>query len=164
MDNNNWTEIFKGLSSETTLQQEVYDFKDIPARYVRIYGHGNNSNRWNSITEVDIYGLSNKITNLKDTNQNLPNDYSLAFYPNPFNPSTNIEYLLPKSGLNELGIFDLEGRKVTKLFKGYREAGIYTLKWFAEDANGQQQLAGGVYLLRLKGEGFSKTGKVMFMK
>jgi unsaturated chondroitin disaccharide hydrolase len=51
-----WTTQFAGMSSGTTTQSETYDFADVAARYVRIVGHGNSQNTWNSITEVDIYG------------------------------------------------------------------------------------------------------------
>jgi unsaturated chondroitin disaccharide hydrolase len=51
-----WTTRFTGVSSGTTTQSERYDFPDVAARYVRILGHGNSQNTWNSITEVDIYG------------------------------------------------------------------------------------------------------------
>lgn len=50
-----WTTVYSGISSGTTNQQETYDFSDMSARYVRIVGHGNTQNTFNSITEVDIY-------------------------------------------------------------------------------------------------------------
>jgi unsaturated chondroitin disaccharide hydrolase len=53
---NAWTTVFSGQSSGTTLQQQTYDFTDRSARYLRIVGHGNSQNLWNSITEVDVYG------------------------------------------------------------------------------------------------------------
>lgn len=52
-----WTTVIANRqSSGTTVQQESYDFADGSARYLRIVGHGNSKNAWNSITEVDIYG------------------------------------------------------------------------------------------------------------
>ena len=61
-DGTTWTTAFSGLSSGTTLQPETYDFADRPARHVRILGHGNSLNAWNSITEVDIYSAGPIIT------------------------------------------------------------------------------------------------------
>lgn len=52
-----WTTVFSGTSSGTSLQQETYSFAARSARYVRIVGHGNSENDWNSITEVDIYAF-----------------------------------------------------------------------------------------------------------
>jgi F5/8 type C domain/Bacterial TSP3 repeat len=53
-----WTEVYSGDSSGTTLELEPYAFADIAARYVRIVGFGNAANLWNSITEVEIVGTS----------------------------------------------------------------------------------------------------------
>ncbi len=56
-DRVNWETVWSGESSGMTLEQEVYDFSDIQGRYVRYLGHINNTNEWNSLTEVDIYGI-----------------------------------------------------------------------------------------------------------
>jgi len=53
-----WTARFTGVSSGTTTQSEPYAFPAVAARYVRILGHGNSQNAWNSITEADIFGHS----------------------------------------------------------------------------------------------------------
>ncbi len=58
VDRTEWTSVFSGSSSGATLQQEQFNISESHARYVRITGHGNTANDWNSITEVDIYGLS----------------------------------------------------------------------------------------------------------
>lgn len=54
-DGQDWLEVYQGQSSGTTLGLELYSFNITPARYVRIIGHGNTSNNWNSLTEVRIY-------------------------------------------------------------------------------------------------------------
>lgn len=51
-----WTRVYSGSSSGTTTAREPYGFPDAAARYVRIVGHGNTANSWNSITEVEIIG------------------------------------------------------------------------------------------------------------
>jgi hypothetical protein len=55
-DGTKWTKVYSGKSTAISLKQESYPFDDVVARYVRITGHGNSSNKWNSITEVDIWG------------------------------------------------------------------------------------------------------------
>jgi hypothetical protein len=55
-DNQTWSTAFSGSSSivaDDTIQ--VFDFPDVEARYVKIVGHGNSTNLWNSITEVQLY-------------------------------------------------------------------------------------------------------------
>lgn len=53
-----WTTVFTGVSSGQTLNPETYDVNDSAARYVRVVGHGTPVSAWNSITEVEIYGVS----------------------------------------------------------------------------------------------------------
>ena len=54
-DGTTWTTRFRGMSSGQTTAPEFYDVPDVTARYVRIIGHGNSSNLWNSITELAVY-------------------------------------------------------------------------------------------------------------
>ncbi|NLG84270.1 MAG: hypothetical protein GX493_06620, partial [Firmicutes bacterium] len=54
-DAQTWTRVFAGTSSGKTTDVEAFDLPDTNARYVRIMGHGNNKNAWNSLTEVQIY-------------------------------------------------------------------------------------------------------------
>lgn len=57
MDGSSWSTIATGLqSSGTTLDLEAFDIADTDAQYVRLVGHGNTSNTWNSIVEVELYG------------------------------------------------------------------------------------------------------------
>lgn len=57
-DGRTFTTVFSGASSGTTTAAETYDFTDVPARYVRVLGHGNTSNLWNSVTETQVHGLN----------------------------------------------------------------------------------------------------------
>jgi hypothetical protein len=52
-----WTTRSSRTSSGTTTALETFDFTDVSARYVRILGHGNSQNTWNSYTEVEVWGL-----------------------------------------------------------------------------------------------------------
>ena len=57
-----WNTVYSGRSSGTTTALETYDVTDWLGRYVRIVGHGNSYNDWNSITEVQVYGLASTTT------------------------------------------------------------------------------------------------------
>lgn len=70
-DGSAWTTVAAGLqSSGTTTALETFSFATTTAKYVRILGHGNNVNAWNSITEVKIMTVSNTVqttlTSVKD--------------------------------------------------------------------------------------------------
>ncbi|MFI7673137.1 polysaccharide lyase family 7 protein [Actinophytocola sp. NPDC049390] len=55
VDGEDWTTVFEGTTSGTTLRSQKYDVDDTRARYVRIVGDGNTENDWTSITETAIY-------------------------------------------------------------------------------------------------------------
>ncbi|NOU97796.1 lyase [Paenibacillus sp. LMG 31456] len=56
-DNVNFTTVQTNVVSSLNTSLQTFDFPDVSsARYVRIVGHGNSLNAWNSYTEVEIYG------------------------------------------------------------------------------------------------------------
>ena len=56
-DNATWTNVRTGaMTSGTTTAEELFDFADQPARYVRYVGHGNTLNAWNSVSEMSVFG------------------------------------------------------------------------------------------------------------
>jgi poly(beta-D-mannuronate) lyase len=50
-----WTTVWSGQSSGTTTAEEMYDFTDVSARWVRYLGHMNTANGFNSVTEISIF-------------------------------------------------------------------------------------------------------------
>ncbi|MBR5506009.1 MAG: discoidin domain-containing protein, partial [Clostridia bacterium] len=58
-DNKNWTQVCKGESSGKTDDYEYYVFEPMDVRYIRLTGHGNTDNEWNSINEISAFeGIS----------------------------------------------------------------------------------------------------------
>jgi len=56
-DGTSWSNVLSNVSSSgTSTAEETFDFADANARYVRIVGHGNTVNAWNSLTEVSLFG------------------------------------------------------------------------------------------------------------
>jgi hypothetical protein len=55
-DGTSWATVYGGQSSGTTTGLQTFDFADVPARYVRVVGHGNSQSDWNSLTEVAVWG------------------------------------------------------------------------------------------------------------
>jgi hypothetical protein len=79
-------------------------------------------------------------------------------YPNPFNSSTTISYSLPSSDLVTIDIYDILGRKITRLFSGNQLAGEHRATW---DAAG---IPSGLYFARLEsGEGIEAV-KMLLLK
>jgi hypothetical protein len=79
-------------------------------------------------------------------------------YPNPFNPSTYINFETPKRGQVTLRVYDIQGRQVATLMDRDLFAGPHTVMF---DGTG---FASGVYLVRMQAENFSDTQRMLLVK
>lgn len=94
-----------------------------------------------------------------DVERMIPSEYELSnAYPNPFNPTTTIEYLIPKEAHVNLQVFDLLGRRVATLVNESKAVGRYRVDFDAST------LASGVYLYRLQASNFLQVKKMILMK
>jgi hypothetical protein len=104
------------------------------------------------------------ISSIDDDQQAVPLVYELyQNYPNPFNPITEIRFTLPKSEKVELVIYDVLGRKVSKLIDASMSSGRHTAIWNGTDDYGNA-VASGVYFYRLESKNFTQTKKMILMK
>ena len=113
--------------------------------------------------ESDLEPFSNllvsRVESLNGNTGSIPLEYSLnPAYPNPFNPSTNISYLLPENGEIIISIYDINGRKIETLLQTNQAAGNYTINWNAKD------LASGLYFVKLDADEYVKTQKLLLVK
>jgi hypothetical protein len=112
-----------------------------------------------------FYSERNIALSAKDDQERLPKTYSLhPSFPNPFNPSTQMQFDLPEASFVSLKVYDVLGREVAELVEGAREAGRYTTVWSAG------AFASGVYVARFTasdGTGrlrYSKASKLLLAK
>ncbi len=103
---------------------------------------------------------STKITDVKNIEgEILPKQYKLEQnFPNPFNPTTQIKYSIPKPGYVSLKVFNILGQNQATLYDGEEKAGNYSITF-----NGDN-LASGVYLYQLKAGSFLQTKKLVLLK
>ncbi|HBC47916.1 MAG TPA: hypothetical protein DEO84_01985 [candidate division Zixibacteria bacterium] len=87
----------------------------------------------------------------------------LGNYPNPFNPSTTIEFALSKPSDVKLDVFNLLGQKVTTLINSRMEAGNHSVIWNGRDANGNS-VASGAYFYKLNTNDYASTRKMVLAK
>ena len=89
----------------------------------------------------------------------LPESFSLsAAYPNPFNPTTTLDFAIPVDSKVSLSIYNLQGREMSMLINDNIDAGYYTVVW---DAN---TYASGVYFVKMIAGEYVKTQKLMLVK
>jgi len=93
----------------------------------------------------------------------IPNQSPVSFwlehpFPNPFNPSTTIQFSVPKESYVSLQVFDLLGRSVATLVDGVKSAGAHKVTFTGNN------LTSGVYIIRLQAGHFFQTQKVTLAK
>lgn len=99
------------------------------------------------------------VTGVDDLKQSIPKTYSLANnFPNPFNPSTTINYSVPKTSFVTIKVYDVLGRTVAIIVKDIKPAGYYRVEFNAG------KLASGIYFYRMESGSFTQTKKLLIMK
>ncbi len=85
-------------------------------------------------------------------------------FPNPFNPTTTIEFTLPEQGIIKVEVFDILGSKIATLIENQElSAGQKKLIWNGKNDNGIQMVS-GAYLYRISSGKFSISKKMMLLK
>jgi hypothetical protein len=79
-------------------------------------------------------------------------------FPNPFNPTTTISYDLPDAANVKLTIFNILGQEIKILVDGFREAGVHTITFDADD------LDSGLYIYKLQAGSQVQTKKMTLIK
>jgi hypothetical protein len=90
-------------------------------------------------------------------------NFLTANYPNPFNPTTTIEYGTTMAGRVLLKIYDVGGRLVRTLDDGFHSPGIFAVQWDGKTDAGTSA-SSGVYFYQLIAPGFTKTRKMVLLK
>jgi hypothetical protein len=89
----------------------------------------------------------------------LPDSYKLERnYPNPFNPSTTLEFSTPLQGLVSIEIYDILGRKVSTITNENYQAGFHKVRWDAS------QFSSGIYFAIFRAGDKEFTQKLTLIK
>ncbi|UCD94540.1 MAG: T9SS type A sorting domain-containing protein [Candidatus Zixiibacteriota bacterium] len=123
---------------------------------------GNGSVRLTESQLSDYYG--NILTVGTSSGQILPDHFVLhQNYPNPFNASTRILFELPEATYVLLGVFNSMGQNVKTLVNKHLDAGVHEIQWDGTDQAGNE-VATGIYFIRLESGDFIQTRKMMLLR
>ena len=101
------------------------------------------------------------VTDVVEENSKIPSVYSISQnFPNPFNPSTKIEYQIPKTEYVSIKVFDLLGKVVAVLENQIKLPGKYSVQFEAS----KYSLSTGVYFYNITTQNYSKTMKMLLVK
>ncbi|NML21757.1 cellulase family glycosylhydrolase [Pseudoflavitalea sp. G-6-1-2] len=156
-DGTNWTTAATGrVSSGSSTALETFTFTPVTGKYVRIVGHGNSVNAWNSYTEVKIQTAAALMADQADLmSAKEIEQFKLSTYPNPFRGSSTVTFYLAKAAQAEISVFDVTGRRVAILVNNKLNAGNHRYEF--KPAGGGT----GVYLMRMNIDGKVTTRKLV---
>ena len=113
---------------------------------------------------VEDYAPENICSALGIVNDNLAENFYLGKnYPNPFNPSTTINYNILKDEYVNINIYDLTGKRIKSLVNSKVGIGFNQVEWDATNSFGQT-VAAGVYIYVIEVGDFRSSKKMIFLK
>jgi len=116
------------------------------------------------VSLVNVTDLGKPGTSVSDAAESILADFSLhQNFPNPFNPSTTICFVLPNRERVKISVFDVTGREVRTLTNQSFNEGKHSIVWDGSDDQGVL-LPSGIYFYRLDAGTFSAIRKLTFLK
>ena len=141
---------------------ELVNAVDISPNGLFIVGFGTNS-----LTGLDEgYLLAvNGVSSINELDNN-PENFSLSQnFPNPFNPSTSIQYSISSRQFVQLKVYDVLGNEITTLVNEEKPEGMYNVQFTMNNLPaGRQGLSSGIYFYQLKAGNYLETKKMILMK
>jgi len=106
------------------------------------------------------------VVSIKDRERTslLPTQFNLKpNYPNPFNPSTGIQYDLPKATHVKIEIYNTLGQRVRTLVNKNKTAGSYQVIWDGDNDNGEP-VPSGIYFYIMNTSEFKQSRKMLLVR
>lgn len=148
------------LFSDTTDINGNYFLGDVPPGVYTIIVQSINYQQW----VVSNYNISAGTDVQDDIFIGSPVSLKLLpNFPNPFNPSTSIQYYLPQSGKADLKIYNIKGKEIIKLVDRLQNQGEHLVSWFGTDESGAK-VPSGIYIYKLKVNNTIRTKRMILIK
>lgn len=107
----------------------------------------------------DYDWVSAKVPKIVSDDKILNVEYSLEpNYPNPFNPSTVINYSVKTAGLVKIKVYNILGSEIAELVNENKQEGYYSVEFNASN------MPSGVYIYTLQVNDFSAANKMLLLK
>ncbi len=149
--------VFEWKADGSAVPTPLNSFDRYPLRtqYLRRDYNGQLEDEWHLLNEPYVYGT----TYADGLTATTPKSFLLRQnFPNPFNPSTSIQFELPRPGHVRLEVTDIRGLVVDLLLDEFRAAGSHLVRWDA------RRNASGVYFCRAMYGGSSLVKSMMLVR
>ncbi|MBL0062283.1 MAG: Type 1 glutamine amidotransferase-like domain-containing protein [bacterium] len=111
------------------------------------------------LTQTDGTQIDCNVSSVEDQTTPAPSHFQLVkTFPNPFNPSTTIQFELSRAAHVQLTAYDIQGRQVAQLVNGLLNSGTHNVTWDCTSCSS------GIYLIELSSEGQLQVEKAMLLR
>jgi hypothetical protein len=170
VDNRRYSYTYDGNNKLISALQENYDSGNWENSGLVLYtydGDGNNSEvlmqDWVSGNWENMFRMlmSYQWTTDVETINPIASEYRLMNnYPNPFNPSTTIEFSISQPGFVSLKVYDILGKEIATLVNEGVPAGSHNVEFRMQNL----ELSSGIYFYQLKAGNYVETKKMTLLK
>ncbi len=113
----------------------------------------------NQVMDLRDWWEENQLDIYDENYEQIPDSFELLnAYPNPFNPTTNIQFNVRSESDISLQILDISGRAVETLLNGIVPMGRQDIQW------NPQNHASGIYFIHLSSQFNSQSKKIVYLK
>ncbi len=144
-----WTTIGFVNGIGTTTEEHNYTFTDKnPSAGKNVY----------RLKQIDYNGTFEILGPLELNYAGVSKFELVGNYPNPFNPSTTIEYTIPEKSKVVVSIIDITGKVIGTIVNQEQQAGRYKVNFDASN------FASGIYFYRITAGNFSSAKKMILLR
>ena len=99
------------------------------------------------------------ISLIEPSSDHIPDSNDIInIYPNPFNPSTQVEFRLEQSQNIKISVFNAKGELIDIISDKKYEAGFQSINWTPKN------ISSGLYIISIKSNNIINNHKVLFLK
>lgn len=122
------------------------------------------ASNWSELSNIIAVKTQSLSLDIDADDNNIPTDFHLAQnFPNPFNPSTRIEFALPFTTHVTISIFNILGQVTATIIDEIKPAGNYSITWDGINSYGQK-VSSGIYIYRINADDYQSSKKMALVQ
>jgi len=136
------------IQATNTSNQKIYEYQDLTSSPSTLYYY------W--LQSIEMNGITNYSGPISITTNDFINEIPViplkdcinSIYPNPFNPSTTIDFEISNPQFVDLSVYNIKGELVSRLLHQNMNKGKHKIIWEGKDQN-QKKCSTGIYFCKL---------------
>ena len=144
--------------------QTTSDNETLEVTWIMIDGFNPPTGLWPAVGVGTAELIAPSALDVDEKSRVLPEQFKLSQnFPNPFNPTTTIKYMLPEDSRVNITVYNMLGKEIYQLLSSVKPAGSHSIQWNGVDQDGNK-VSTGIYLFQIQAGDFVQTKKMVLMK